>query len=159
VNQSNDGDRNLLLAASSEQPSRGSTDDLKLTLITEELSVEKETVETGRFGVSKQTHMREVVVDEALLRESAEIETIPIGRRIFEMPSVRRDGDTVVVLIVEQILHTERRLILKEEIQITRRNTTEKFHDIVTLRYQEAVITRAQSSSEAVDDTSTKESK
>jgi Domain of unknown function (DUF2382) len=100
-----------------------------------------------------------VAVDEALLRESAEIETIPIGRRIFEMPSVRREGDTVVVSIVEEILHTERRLILKEEMRITRRKTTEQFHDIVTLRYQEAVVTRVHSSSEAVDDTSTKESK
>jgi stress response protein YsnF len=100
-----------------------------------------------------------VAVDESLLKESAEIETIPIGRRIFEMPSIRHEGETIVVPIVEEILHTERRLILKEEVRITRLKTTEQFHDSVTLRYQEAVVTRVQSASEAVDNASTKESK
>jgi uncharacterized protein (TIGR02271 family) len=159
VNQANDGERNLLLAADSEQPAKSSVDDSKLTLVAEELSVGKEAVETGRVRVNKQTHTREVAVDEPLLRESAEIETIPIGRQIFEMPSVRHEGETIVVPIVEEILHTERRLILKEEIRITRRKTTEQFHDRVTLRYQEAVVTRVQSASEAVDNASTNESK
>jgi len=159
VNQTNDGERSLLLAADSEQPSKSSIDDSKLTLLAEELSVGKEAVETGHVRVSKQTHTREVAVEESLLRESAEIETIPIGRQIFEMPSVRHEGETIVVPIVEEILHTERRLILKEEVRITRRKTTEQFHDRVTLRYQEAVVTRVQSASEAVDNASTNESK
>ena len=159
MNQANDGERSLSLAADTEQPSNGSLDDPKLTLLAEELSVGKESVETGRLRVSKQTHTREVAVEEPLLRESAEIETIPIGRRIFEMPSVRHEGETIVVPIVEEILHTERRLILKEEVRITRRKTAEQIHDRVTLRYQEAVVTRVQSASEAVDKASTKESK
>ena len=152
----NDGGRE---SSFSEHSSANSTDNPKLTLIAEELTVGKEAVETGCVRVSKQTHTREVAVDESLLRESAEIETIPIGRRIFEMPSVRHEGETIVVPIVEEILHTERRLILKEEVRITRRKTTEQIHDRVTLRHQEAVVTRVQSASEAVDNTSTKKSK
>ena len=152
----NDGERELPF---SEHSSANSTDNAKLTLLAEELSVGREAVETGRVRVSKQTHTREVAVEESLLRESAEIEKIPIGRQIFEMPPVRHEGETIVVPIVEEILHTERRLILKEEVRITRRKTTEQFHDRVTLRYQEAVVTRVQSASEAVDNASTKESK
>jgi hypothetical protein len=74
------------------------------------------------------------------------------------MPSVRREGETIVMPIVEGILHTERLFILKEEVRITRRKTTEQFHDRVTLRYQEAVVTRVQSASETADNTSTKKS-
>ena len=155
MSEPNDGGRE---PSFSEKSSVNSTADPKLTLVAEELIVGKEAVETGRVRVSKQTHTREVAVDESLLRESAEIETIPIGRQIFEMPSVRHEGETIVVPIVEEILHTERRLILKEEVRITRRKITEQFHDRVTLRYQEAVVTRVQSASEAVDDASTKES-
>jgi len=156
VSDPNDGERELSF---SEHSSGNSTDNAKLTLLAEELSVGREAVETGRVRVSKQTHTREVAVEESLLRESAEIEKIPIGRQIFEMPPVRHEGETIVVPIVEEILHTERRLILKEEVRITRRKTTEQFHDRVTLRYQEAVVTRVQSASEAVDNASTKESK
>ena len=152
----NDGGRERSF---SEHSSANSTDNPKLTLLAEELTVGKETVETGRVSVSKQTHTREVAINEALLRESAEIETIPIGRQIFEMPSVRHEGETIIVPIVEEVIHTERRLMLKEEVRITRRKITEQFHDRVTLRYQEAVVTRVPSASEAVDSASTNESK
>jgi stress response protein YsnF len=63
------------------------------------------------------------------------------------------------VPIVEEILYVERRLILKEEVRITRRKITEQFHDRVMLRHPEAVVTRVQGASESVDNASTKESK
>jgi uncharacterized protein (TIGR02271 family) len=156
VSEPNDGGRERSF---SEHSSANSTDDLKLTLLAEELAVDKQTVETGRVHVSKHTHTREVAIDEDLLTESAEIETVPIGRQIFEMPMVRHEGETTIVPIVEEVLYTERRLFLKEEVRITRKKTTEQFHDRVTLRHQEAVVTRVQSASEAVDSASTKDSK
>jgi uncharacterized protein (TIGR02271 family) len=157
VGQVNDGERKLPVAADSEQTPKGSIDDPKLTLLAEELSVEKETVETGRLRISKQTRTREAFVEESLRSEHAEIETV--RRQIFEVPSVRHEGDTIIIPIVEEVLHTERRLILKEEIKITRRQKTEHFHDRVTLRYQEAVITRVQSATEPADIASAKETK
>jgi stress response protein YsnF len=71
----------------------------------------------------------------------------------------RHEGETTIIPIVEEVLHTERRLFLKEEVRITRKKTTDQFHDRVTLRYQEAVVTRVQSTSEAVDNQSTNERK
>jgi uncharacterized protein (TIGR02271 family) len=156
VSEPNDGGRERSF---SEHSSANSTDDLKLTLLAEELAVDKQTVETGRVHVSKHTHTREVAIDEDLLTESAEIETVPIGRQIFEMPMVRHEGETTIVPIVEEVLYTERRLFLKEEVRITRKKTRDQFHDRVTLRYQEAVVTRVQSTSEAVDNPSTNERK
>jgi uncharacterized protein (TIGR02271 family) len=158
VSEPNDGGREGSFSAT-EHSSANSTENTKLTLFAEELIVGKEAVETGRVRVSKQTHTREVAIDEDLVKESAEIETIPIGRQIFEMPSIRHEGETTIVPIVEEILHTERRLILKEEVRITRRRTTEQFHDRVMLRQQEAVVTRVPSASEVVDSASTRESK
>jgi uncharacterized protein (TIGR02271 family) len=157
VCEPNDGERKLLLAAESERSSTDSVDNPKLTLLAEELEIRKEAVETGRVRVSKQTRTREAFVNESLLSEQAEVETIPIGRQIFEMPSVRQEGDTTIIPIVEEVLHTERRLILKEEVKITRRRKTEQFQDRVTLRYQEAVIARVQSATEPVDTASANE--
>jgi uncharacterized protein (TIGR02271 family) len=159
VSEPNDGERNLSLAAESERSSTDSTDNPKLTLLAEELEVQKEAVETGRLRVSKQTHTREAFVNETLLSEQAEVETIPVGRQVSEMPSVRQEGDTIIIPIVEEVLHTERRLILKEEVKITRRRKTEQFQDRVPLRYQEAVITRVQGATEPADTASAKETK
>jgi len=143
--------------AGAEQTSTGSGSDAKLDLLAEELVVGKETIETGRLRVSKHTRTREAVVDEGLLRERADVETIPIGRQISEMPPIRQEGDTTIIPIVEEVIHTERRLFLKEEVRITRRRVTERFQDHVTLRYQEAVISRVQSATDQTDSASAQE--
>jgi uncharacterized protein (TIGR02271 family) len=111
-------------------------------LLAEELSVSKETVETGRVRVATRTREREALIDEDLARERVEIETVPIGSRIDAMPEVRREGDTTIIPIVEEILVVERRLILKEEVRIRRVRTTDHHKEAVKLRYQEAVVTR-----------------
>jgi uncharacterized protein (TIGR02271 family) len=154
--EAKDGE-DLPVAPKSGLHTADSTDDPKLTLLAEELAVGKETMETGRLRVSRQTRTREAFVDESLVSEQAEVETIPIGRQIFAMPSVRQEGDTTIIPIVEEVLHTERRLILKEEVKVTRRRNIEQFQDRVALRYQEAVITRVQGATEPVDAASAKE--
>ena len=113
-----------------------------LSLLAEELSVSKETVETGRVRVATRTREREALIDEDLARERVEIETVPIGSRIDAIPEVRREGDTTIIPIVEEILVVERRLVLKEEVRIRRVRTTDHHRETVKLRYQEAVVTR-----------------
>jgi uncharacterized protein (TIGR02271 family) len=120
----------------------------KLRLFAEDLAVAKETVETGRLRVSKRTHARQAEIDEELMREEAIVETVPRGEQVFAMPVTRVEGDTTIIPVVVEVLHTEKRLVLKEEIRITRRRTTEHFHDTVTLRHQEAVVSRLQSATE-----------
>ena len=115
-----------------------------LRLLAEELSVEKETVETGRVHVSTHTVSREALVDEDLARERVEIETVPVGRRIEKFPEVRQEGDVTIVPVVEEVLFVERRLVLKEEIRIRKVRTTERYQEKVMLRHQEAVVTRRQ---------------
>jgi len=120
----------------------GTGDDATLGLLTEELSVTKEKVETGRVRISTRTHEREVLIDENLARERIEIETVPVGLRIDAVPEVRQEGDTTIVPVVEEVLVVERHLTLKEEIRIKRVRTTERHQEKVMLRHQEAVVTR-----------------
>ena len=54
MNQANDDEQSIVLAGNSEQPLKDSIEDPKLTLHAEELSVENETVETGRLRLSEQ---------------------------------------------------------------------------------------------------------
>jgi uncharacterized protein (TIGR02271 family) len=124
------------------QPVTGAADSATLQLFAEELSVSKETVETGRVRVATRTRERESLIDEDLARERVEIETVPIGLQIDAVPEVRLEGDTTIVPIVEEILVVERRLVLKEEVRIRRVRTTERHKETVMLRYQEAVVTR-----------------
>ena len=119
----------------------------KLSLYSEDVALEKSVSETGRLKVAKRTLTREAVVDSELLQEEAIVETIPKGHQVLEMPVTRTEGDTTIIPIIEEVIHVDKRLILKEEIRITRRKTAKRFHDTVTLRHQEAVVSRVESDS------------
>ena len=120
-------------------------DDIRDTMIPlheEDISVSKRQVVTGRVRVETVTHEHEQLVDAQLARERVEVERVAIGKPIDAIPAVRQDGDTTIIPVVEEVLVVERRLVLKEEIHIHRVRTTEQHQERVTLRRQEAVVTR-----------------
>jgi uncharacterized protein (TIGR02271 family) len=141
MTSNSDGDVPLRSDAA-RSPGEETQADQALPLFAEELQVRKETRETGRLRVSKRTLERDVIVDEELTRERVEVETVPIGRRIEAMPAVRQEGETTIIPVVEEVLFVERRLMLKEEIRLTRVRTFERHKETVTLRHQEALVTK-----------------
>jgi len=111
-----------------------------LPLVAEEASVSKRVVETGRVQVARVTHEREQLIDELLAHQRVEIVTVPIGEHVDRMPAVKEEGDTVVIPIVEEVLVTERRLFLREEVRVRRVHSTERHQESVTLRHHEALV-------------------
>lgn len=114
----------------------------RIPLYEEELSVAKRVIETGRVQVSRVTHSHQQAVDELLRHEKVEIERVPVDRPVDIMPSVRQEGDVTIVPVVEEVLKVERRLVLKEEVHIRRIHETERYQETVTLRKQEAMVSR-----------------
>jgi hypothetical protein len=59
--------------------------------------------------------------DAELFREGYSIERVQIDRIVAEPPVQRQEGDTLILPVVEEVLVVEKRLMLREEIRITRR--------------------------------------
>jgi uncharacterized protein (TIGR02271 family) len=108
----------------------------------ETLNVGKRVVETARVRVSRVTHDYQQQVDELLQQEKVEVERVPVDRPIEAMPSVRQEGDVTIIPVVEEVVKIERHLVLKEEVHIRRVKLTERYQETVTLRRQEAVVSR-----------------
>lgn len=119
-------------------------DDIQIVvpLHAEEFTVAKRRMVTGWAQVSTVSHQREELAEELLARERVEIERTPIGKPLEYAPTVREEGDTLIVPVVEEVLVVERRLVLKEEIRIRRVRETERHQERVWVRKQDAVITR-----------------
>ena len=113
-------------------------DTVVIPIVEEKLMVDKRAVITGGVRLIKQVTEREEVVDEALLRESVSVERVPINQIVAEAPQARQEGDTLIVPVLEEVLVTEKRLLLKEEIRITRTQTTVHEPQTVTLRSEQA---------------------
>lgn len=128
-----------------------------IPLFEETLAVSKRKVAKGRVQVSRQTRRHEELVDELLARESVEVERTPIDRPIDAMPSIRDEGDSIVVPIVEEVLKIERQLVLKEEVRIRRVKGTERYQERFSLRRQEVTVNRLPGDGAAVTNTYTGE--
>lgn len=113
-----------------------------LQLFAEEAHVARRTVETGRVRIATVTHTRDHLVDELLARTNVEVETVPVGREIEAIPPVSGDAEHTIIPIVEETVVVERKLILKEELHIWRKRTTERYRETVKLRHQTAEVTR-----------------
>jgi stress response protein YsnF len=107
----------------------------------------------SRGRVATITREHEHLVDEVLSHERVEIEHVPIDCQVDAVPPVRKEGNTTVLPVVEEVVVVERRLILKEEIRITRVHGTEHHRESVMLREQDAVITRSEAGPNAVGKT------
>lgn len=102
--------------------------------------------------VATVTHEHQQLVDEALTHERVEVERVPFGRTLDAMPPIREEGDTTIFPVVEEVVVVERRLVLKEEIHIRRVRSTERHQEAVTLRTQDAVITRTEAGPQPAGD-------
>ncbi len=116
--------------------------DEKLSLIEEQLVIDKRAVRDGRVRVSTKTEFVTEKAEARLDSENVEVTRVPIGREVQEAPSVRTDGDVTIVPVMEEILVVEKRLMLVEEIHIRRLATTEDVSIPVELRKQRATVER-----------------
>jgi uncharacterized protein (TIGR02271 family) len=101
-----------------------------------------QTVETGRVRIAKHVTTRTEEVDEPLVEETVEIERIPVDRPVEGPLPARYEGDTLIVPILEERLVVEKRLVLKEELRITKRRTETRRPRPVSLRREEVTIER-----------------
>jgi uncharacterized protein (TIGR02271 family) len=115
---------------------------LVLPVLAEALDVRTRPVETGRVRIHKTVQAREVLVDEPLLREEVIIERVPVNRVVEGPIPVRYEGDTMIVSVLEEVLVVEMRLLLTEELRITRQRTETHQPVPVTLRREDITIER-----------------
>lgn len=97
---------------------------------------------TGRVQVRLATDEVEELVRASLAGRRARIERVPMNVDLAEAPSVRQEGDVVVVPVVEEVLVVERRLRLREEIRLHLVATQEEVALPVRRRVQRAEVHR-----------------
>jgi uncharacterized protein (TIGR02271 family) len=132
-------------AAFERQRSSGDTRQdppLVLPVIQEALEVHTQPVETGHLRVRKIVHEWEELVDPPLRRDEVVIEHVPINRVVESPPPVRSEGDTLVIPLLEEVLVVEKRLLLKEEVHLTRRRVETHMPQRVPRRREEVVVER-----------------
>lgn len=114
----------------------------RIPLVEEQISVTKREVERGRVRVTKTVQEREEVVDVGLMEEEVEVNRVPVNRLVDQTEAVRHEGDTMIVPVYEEVLVVRKRLMLKEELHITRNRREVNRPQTVTVRREEVEVER-----------------
>jgi uncharacterized protein (TIGR02271 family) len=130
--------------------SRTSTEgeDTVMPIVQEELHVDTERVETGRVRLTKRVHEREVLIEQPSIQEEVQVERIPVNRFVAEPVTVRYEGDTMIIPVLEEVVVVETRWRLKEEVRVTKRHITTPRSQPVRLRTEEVHVERVPPQSE-----------
>jgi uncharacterized protein (TIGR02271 family) len=117
-------------------------EEVRLPIIREEVVVTTRQIERGGVRVHKLVNEREETVEQPITRDVVDVERITIGRVLQgdDVPRAHEEGDTLIIPILEEMLVVEKRLVLKEEVRITKRRTQEMEQVRVVLREEEVQI-------------------
>jgi uncharacterized protein (TIGR02271 family) len=115
-----------------------------IPLMEERLSITKRAVESGRVRVHITVEEDEQKITEELCRNDVHIERVPKNIHIAEAPHVRIEGNTTIIPVVEEVVVVEKRLMLVEEVHISRRSVTEPTEIPVKVRRERATVERGQ---------------
>ena len=118
-------------------------DDSFIPIIEEELQIDKKTVEKGRVIISKTINEESKVLDLPSTNEEVRVERIPINKVIGEMPAaVRYEGNTMIIPVLQEITVVEKKILLVEEIHVTKSTVSSTETKEITLRKEEIKIER-----------------
>ena len=114
--------------------------EIVVPLIAEEIKIGIKTVETGGVRIHKTVREDVQMIDEPIVREHLEVERVEINQFVETAPAVRYEGDVMIVPVLEEVVVTQKRLLLREEIRLVKRREEISNVQEITLRREEITL-------------------
>ena len=113
-------------------------------MVAEEILIGTEQVTRGVVRVHKHVVTEEKTVDAAVSAEEVVVERLPVNQLVEgAAPQVREENGTVIIPVLEEVLVVEKRLLLREEVHLSKRTTRSRAPQTVTLRREVVDIERS----------------
>jgi uncharacterized protein (TIGR02271 family) len=126
-----------------QQSNQLSGDHLTIPVIEEHLVVGKKAIETGKVIISKKVHSQPHVVDIPVVEEEVDVQRIPVNQYIDTTPpAIRYEGEKTIIPILKEVLVVEKKLVLVEEVHITRKQSYHTITQQEVLRQEDISINR-----------------
>lgn len=113
-----------------------------IPVVEEELVTGTREVPHGSVRVSKKVDTVHKTVEAPLLRDVVLVSRVPVNRVVEAIPKMREEGDVLVIPVVEEEIVIQKRLVLKEEIRVTRQRFKEKVTKEISLDRETATVER-----------------
>lgn len=98
-----------------------------------------------RVRVTTHVDTEEVTLDAPFAREEIHVERVAIGREVDSPPPIRTEGDTTIIPVMEELVVVQKRLLVREELRITKRRVAGTRPVKVPRRRERAEVQRTDS--------------
>ena len=116
---------------------------LVFPVIEERLVIENKTVEAGKVVISKKVLQEESTVTGVATSEEVIVERKEINRYVDSAPApVRQEGDVTIISVVKEVLIIEKRLMLVEELHVSKVRKQGVVEHTDTVRREEVTVSR-----------------
>ena len=112
------------------------------------IPIVEEILTVAKRSTENRVRVRTVIDEERVLLKASEIssavnvERVPINRVVTTTPDVREEGNVLIVPVLEEQVFVEKRLVLVEEVRITRTEQEVPVELPTTRRIMRAVVER-----------------
>ena len=117
-------------------------DILPLNVLHETANVDKKTVTSGKVIIHKKVHEEEETVAVPVAQEELEIKKVAVNKYVDTVPVARQEGDTMIIPVVKEVVVIEKKLLLIEEVHVTKHILQQTQEQTVPLRREEIEIER-----------------
>ncbi len=125
-------------------------EEVKIPVTREELHAETVPVVTGGIRVTKSVQTHDEIVEQELRKSHANVKRIKTDRIVDGPQSPHREGNTLIVPVVSQVLRIEKQWVVTEEIHITEIEEREAVRQRVPVNREEARVERLDSTGNRV---------
>ena len=129
------------------QQEESATSDNKITIpiLEEQLTVGKKVIETARVRLSKTINESIESLEIPLTEEEIVVNRVPKNELVDVMPAASRyEGDVMIIPVLKEVAVIEKRIVLVEEIHVSKKQTEKTETREVTLRKEEIKVTRTE---------------
>ena len=126
-----------------DRPINDQPDQARVPVVEEKLQVGVRKEEIGRVRAVKKVEEEDLIVSGPVYTDEVEVERVPLNQYVDAAPQVRHEGSTMIIPVVKEEVVIQTRLVLVEEVRITRKQVEHNMEKPITLRKEEVVIERS----------------
>jgi uncharacterized protein (TIGR02271 family) len=111
-----------------------------IPVIEEQARVGKKIVDSGKVYIHKKVREEREEISVPVAHEEIDIKKVAVNKYVDAPPPIRYEGDTTIIPVVKEVLVMEKKLVLVEEVHITKHVVEQTEEHTVPLRKEEVEV-------------------
>jgi len=117
-------------------------DDVVVPVVSEELHADAFPVQTGGVRVTKHVKSHDEILEQELRKGRVEVKRVKTERVVDGPQPIQRLGNKLIIPVVSEVLHVQKRWVVTEEIHLTPIEERQSVQQKVRVNHEEAEVER-----------------